>query len=244
MFRIERNLVHLGGVRTIRVNNETGEIIETIEEDPDVGIIPTGLNPQEVLAEAKQRAEHIIDSARNEANAIIEASKEDAENNRHQAWDEGYINGVDEGKRSYNDKILECDESLKRVMNEFLIEKKRAFSDMEDELLDLALRIVRKIINPADEAMEGVFVSLIKNALRQIAPDDRIMLRVSAADYERYFPEGSAVLELGNGVTVSASILKDASLGEFDCIIDKDDSTINAGLDTQLMNIQLAFEKS
>ena len=102
----------------------------------------------------------------------------------------------------------------------------------------------KKIINPAEEAVGGVFESLIKNALRQIAPDDKVRLRISANDYERFFPEGSAVFELGNGITVSASILKDLSLGEYDCIIDKDDSTVDAGFNTQLKLVELAFHKN
>jgi len=260
LFRIERNLVKHGGKLTVRVDKETGGLVETGEEpveeeqvdlDPVMGPVPPYINTEELINEARAKAKSIIENAQNEADSIIQKaenikqkSEDEAEENKRLAWDEGYAAGVIEGKESYEDKINECDESLKRVMKEFHEAKERAFSDMHGELADLAISIVKKVINPADEEVNGLFESLIKNALRQIAPDDKVMLRVSAADYERYFPEGSTVFELGSGVTVSASILKDISLNEFDCIIDKDDSTVNAGLNTQLKHIELAFRKN
>jgi len=263
LFRIERNLVKLGSKLAVRVDKETGGLVEDkdqpvedepLEEAPEMNVPQYHINTEEVINEARAKAKHIIEDARNEAENIIQKSEDEAKNiiqksedeaeeNKRLAWDEGYAAGVVEGKESFDDKIIECEESLKRVMLEFHEAKERAFVDMQDELAGLALSIVRKIINPADEEMTGIFESLIKNALRQIAPDDKVMLRVSAADYERYFPEGSTVFELGSGVTVSASILKDISLNEFDCIIDKDDSTVNAGLETQLKHVELAFRK-
>jgi flagellar assembly protein FliH len=247
LFRIERNKVNLKGVRTVKLDNETGELLESEVEELDNDSVNSTIDsyiiPEELINNAREQAELIIESARREAADIILAGKDQAEENSRQAWDEGYINGVEEGKRSYDDKMLECDEGLKRVLKELYDERSQTYSNLENELVDLSLKIVRKVINPADEAMDGVFESLIKNALRQIAPDKKIMLRISPADYDRYFSEGNAIFELGNGITVSASVLKDVSLGEFDCIIDKDDSTVNAGLDTQLKRIELAFSQ-
>jgi flagellar assembly protein FliH len=245
LFRYERDKVKLRGVRTVKLDSETGELLELDVDDFDNESAHSNVEPyiipEELIENAKEQAELIIEAARNEAADVILAGKEEAEVNSRKAWDEGYANGVKEGKRSYDEKILECGDSLKRVIKELHDERSQTYSSLENELVDLSLKIVRKVINPSDEAMDGVFESLIRNALRQIAPDDKIMLRISPADYDRFFSEGNAVFELGNGITVSASILKDVSLGEYDCIIDKDDSTVNAGLDTQLKRIELAF---
>ena len=258
MFRIQRNLVKIGAVRRVRVDAETGDIIEasidgvdekdiidfpdepepvkTIEKTPKV-------DPQVFIDDAKQKAQIIIDAAKDEEKRILDKAKEEAEINNKKAWDEGYEKGYEEGKHAFDEEITECDESLKRVIKEIYEERELTYSNLENEMVDLAIKIVRKVINPTEETLAGAFEALIRNALRQIAPDDKIMLRVSPADYERYFSEGSAIFELGNGVTVSASILKDLSLEEYDCIIDKDDSTVNAGLDTQLKHVQLAFQR-
>ena len=266
MFRIERHMVKLGSKLTVRVDSETGGLVEAdddvadIPDDsaadsvPDTDIYQVRENPEELLGKAREKSEQIIDSARSQAEQIIDdarsqaadilqQSEEEAVENRQQAWDEGYVKGEEEGKRSFDEKIAENEESLRRVIKELHDEREQTYADMEGELVDLALQVVRKVINPAEETIGGIFESMIRNAIRQIAPDDKITLRVSNADYEKYFSEGSAVFELGSGITVSTSILKDHSLGDFDCIIDKDDSTVNASLDTQLKHIQLAFHR-
>ena len=99
------------------------------------------------------------------------------------------------------------------------------------------------MINPAEELIGGAFESLIRNALKQISPDGRVIIRVGTAEYERFFSSGSAVFVLDSGVEVKASVLRDVSLGCGDLIIDTENETINAGLSSQLKQIALAFEK-
>jgi len=89
-----------------------------------------------------------------------------------------------------------------------------------------------------------VFTSLIKNALRQMPTEGRIIIRVGAAEYERFFSSGAAEIELDSGVVVKASVLRDVALNNGDCIIDTDDVTINAGLESQLQFVEIAFERA
>jgi flagellar biosynthesis/type III secretory pathway protein FliH len=243
---IERNLVNLSARRTTPVDNVDSETVDAeIDEDDILGESGhLSIGPQVLLDEAKHKAKHIIEAAQKEASEIISAGKAEAANIFAASREKGYSEGHLEGKKSFDAKIIENEDSLKRVIEALHEEKAQTFAGMEDELIKLSMEIVRKIINPAEEAAGGVFESLIRNALRQIAPDDRIMLRISSDDYERFFPEGNALFEFSNGVTVSAAILKDLSLNEYDLIIDKNDSTIDAGLDTQLRLIELAFQRN
>ena len=259
MFRIERRMVNLGAIRTIRIDgSETEEAaIYITQENPNVPdrrdvqntevSRQANLTAREIIDDATAEAERIINDAKDEAAGILYDAREEVEADRRAAWEEGYTEGADEGRHSYDEQlssdIAENEESLKRVIKELYDERELTFSGLEKDMAELSLQIVRKVINPSDEALQDVFESLIKNALKQNTPEDKIVLRVSPTDYEKYFSAGHTVFELEGGVTVSASVLRDISLNEFDCIIDKEDSTINAGLDTQLKQIQLAFTR-
>ena len=249
MFRIERRLVNLGTARTLQVDSETGALLEGEDEDllSSASYVNPVLSAQEILDDAKDKATHIIEEAREETATMILAAKEEAEESRNRAWKEGYSQGVEEGKRSYDEKLSQDmksnSQSLKRVIKELYDARERIHSKLEKDVVDLSLQIVKKIINPAEEALNGVFEALIKNALKQTASDGKIMLRVSIADYDRFFSTGNAVFELEGGVKVTASVLRDTSLDEYDCIIDAESSTANAGLDTQLRLIELAFTR-
>jgi flagellar biosynthesis/type III secretory pathway protein FliH len=117
------------------------------------------------------------------------------------------------------------------------------YDDYEGKVTELCLDIVKKVINPAEEALGNVFQSLILNAIKQIKLTDKIIIRVGPAEYERFFSNGNAVFDLHSGVTVTATVLKDMSFNDGDCVIDTDYETINAGLDSQLRLISLAFER-
>jgi len=207
---------------------------------------------QELLYEAENAArakvEEIIENARNEASLLLVVAHDEVEEEHKRARQEGFAEGSEEGKRSFDEllaeKIREDDEMLKRVLDEIHEERERFRSELENATAELAIEIVRKIINPAEEALGDVFMSLIKNALRQTSTDGKVVIRVGPVEYERFFASGAATIELDSGVTVSASVLRDISLGEGDCIIDTEDVTVNAGIESQLKYVELAFERA
>jgi flagellar assembly protein FliH len=263
LFRIERRNVNLSATRSFQVEISEDPEAGAVGEAPEAAVSATidvhaqqmaqaQEKAQEIIkkaeAEAKANAEKILADARNEVAALMLTTREEAEEERKRAWQEGYAEGSEKGKQSYDEKlaekIREDDEMVKRVIHEIYDERERIYSGLEDEVIGLALEIVRKVIHPAEELIGDVFESLIKNALRQMTPEGKIILRVGSADYERFFSSGSAVFEFEGGVTVTASVLRDVSLGIGDCIIDTEESTVNAGLDTQLKYIKLAFDKA
>jgi len=251
LFRIDRSLVKISGVKF--KNFDTDEKSEVAAEDelPDAAASAESMFNDYLSAaeiEINEQREAILEKAREQAGTIIAEAREEAEEERIKARQEGFEEGTQKGKSEYDEKIAEKiredDEALKRVLDEIYTEKERTYNELEEETTNLAIEIVKKIINPAEEALGDVFTSLIKNALRQISTDDKIIIRVAPAEYERFFSSGAADIELDSGVTVKASVLKDVALNDGDCIIDTDDVTINAGLDSQLRYVKIAFERA
>jgi len=251
LFRIDRNYVNLGVTRLARVENGDSAEADAIGESLNAAAstayaTQAQVEAQEMLREAHATAEKLLEDARDQAAIILFEAREKAAEDSLHARQEGFEKGAAEGKRSFDkelaEKISEDDAMLKRVIEEVLSEQQRVMDSMEEELVGLSLNIVRKIIHPADEAIGGVFEPLIRNVLRQMTPSDKLILRVSPADYDRFFAAGNAVFELDSGATLKASVMRDVSLGENDLIIDSSDETLNAGLESQLKQIQIAFE--
>ena len=203
-------------------------------------------------SETEAKIDAILEDAREQAAQIISDAQDEVEESHNRAREEGYKEGfekgTEEGKRSFDqqlaDKMHEDDEALKRVINELYEERERTYNELEDETVNLSMDIVRKIFNPSEEALGDVFLSQIKNALRQMATDSKIVIRVGPSEYQRFFSSGAATIELDSGTTVNASVLRDVALGEGDLIIDADDVTVNAGLESQLHYVKIAFERA
>jgi len=251
LFRIDRRLVNVSGIKFKKFDADDKSEVVAEGEVPDAATSAEAMFNDYLSAaerEIQEQKDEILAKARDQAAQIILEARDDAEEERKRAWQEGFEDGSDEGKRNYDEKIAEKiradDETLKRVLDEIYEERERTYNEMEEEVTNLSIEIVRKIINPAEDALENVFTSLIKNALRQMSTDGKIVIRVGAAEYERFFSSGAAEIELDSGVTVKAAVLRDVSLNEGDCIIDTDDVTINAGLDSQLQYVKIAFERA
>ena len=246
MFRIDKNLVNLATSRSVQLDGE--EMAAGPEGIPINTSATVAYMNEEAVRRARDNAEKILADAREEAAALMISAREQAEEELRHARQEGFAKGAGEGKRAvsekYEQKRREDDAALKRVIAEVYDERRRTYEQLEENVVDLALDVVKKVYAPAEELFGGVFESLIRNALRQIAPEGKIIIRVSSAEYERFFSSGSAMFHLDKGVTVTASVLRDASLGDGDCIIDTEDETVNAGLDTQLKYIKIAFKRA
>ena len=246
MFRIDRNQINLAAARSIRVESD-----DTETDAADVNLYAAASAAylaEETIRDAEEKASLIVDEARNEVAALLLTTREEAKEERRRAWQEGYAEGAEEGRRvvteKYQNKMREDSEKLNRVIGELFAERELTYSGLEADTVGLTLEIAKKIIDPADEAIEGAFEMLIRNALKQIAPESKVVIRVSPTEYERFFSSGSAVFELDKGSTVTASILKDASLGKNDCLIDTDKETVNAGFDKQMEYITIALTEA
>ena len=253
MFRIDRNYVNLAATRFVQVGNGEDTEADAVGESLYAAASATYVTQaqqqaQEILADAKEDAERIRQEARDEVAILMVSARDQAEEDRRRMVQEGFADGAKEGKRSFDEQLAkrlrEDDEVLQRVISEVYSERERTYDALEDEVTALAVEIVRKIINPPDEALGDVFRPLIRNALKQITPTEKVVLRVSQAEYERFFSSGSAVFQLESGSTVTAAIIRDPSLDPGDCIIDAEDETINAGVESQLKYVKLAFERS
>jgi len=253
LFRIDRKNVNVSRVKFKNFDDEDG-VSEVDAEDED---IPDAATSAEIMvndylraarSETETKMEQILENAREQAAQIILDARDEAEEERQRGFREGFEEGSEEGRRIYEEKteakIREDDETLKRLLDEMYEERERTYNALEGEVTNLAIEIVRKIINPAQDEIDNVYMSLIKNALRQMPNEGKVVLRVGAKEYQRFFSSGAAKIELDSGATVTASVLRDVSLTDGDCIIDTDDVTINAGINSQLQYVKLAFERA
>jgi len=254
LFRIDRRFVKLTASKLNKQKAEKHEVGAEGEDPEAATSAKTSETPSyndvymQYESEANEQAQEIVDEANEKAAQIIENAQNEIEEERKRAHDEGFAEGEREGKEIYETKleenIRENEESLKNVLDEIARERENTFAELEEEIVKLSLEIVKKIINPAEEELGNVYTSLIKNALRQMPTDGKFIIRVSPVEYEKFFSSGSAAIELDSGTTVTATILKDAALEEGDCVIDTEDVTINAGLESQYKYVKLAFERA
>jgi flagellar assembly protein FliH len=200
--------------------------------------------------EAQARAREIVRQAESEAEEILAQARRLAAQERARAYDEGFLEGHIEGDRKAAAEFAtiagENKQAVERVLSELDGAVRRANEDiarMEGDIKRLVFEIVRKIVNVSYEKDDKFFVGAVESALERIKPEGKLTISVSEQDFERFFASGAASFKV-NGGTFSAYIVKSPSLEPAEFIVDAGDVTVNAGLETQIRRVEVAFEKS
>lgn len=234
MFRIDKNFVKIQSPADLKIitSVETnspgpGEKKETKPQTPDPA----------------QATREITKAAEKKAAAILQKAEEEAKSIRSQARRSGYQEGKDEALASYEVQMKKSAESVRALIREIESARDVMFERFEDDIINLSLSVAGKIVNAAidRDAENKFFESMVVNALKQMKREGKILVRVSEEQFNTFFSAGSATFVLGGDESVTVSVEGDPTLKKHDLILESDGETVNAGADSQLKYIAIAF---
>ncbi|MBO4312449.1 MAG: HrpE/YscL family type III secretion apparatus protein [Desulfovibrionaceae bacterium] len=165
-----------------------------------------------LLAEARKKTDEMLCSA------------EEVWQARH---DEGYRDGVEEGKLELSEKMLET--ALSSV--EFI-------ENIERTLVDVVNKAVRKIIGELDDAER--ITRIVRTALNTVRGQHKVIIRVAPADEPVVSAALAAMTAKSSGESF-LTILADTRLSKDSCIVESELGVVDASLETQLKAIEHAF---
>ncbi|MBQ5728141.1 MAG: HrpE/YscL family type III secretion apparatus protein [Mailhella sp.] len=169
-----------------------------------------------------------------EASALLEAAREKAASMEKAALEayeekrqEGYRDGLEEGKLEHAEKMMET-----------IISSVEFIEGIESTLVNVVTQSIRKIIGEMGDRER--IVAIVRNALNVVRGQQKVTVRVSPADEE-------AVLQAMAAMTSSASgssfltVIADVRLEKDSCILESELGVVDASLSTQLKALENAF---
>ena len=169
-------------------------------------------------------ASALLDAAREKAAEMERAALEAYEEKRQ----EGYQDGLEEGKLEHAEKMMET-----------IISSVEFIEGIESTLVSVVNQAIRKIIGDMNDKER--IVAIVRNALGVVRGQQKVTVRVSPADE-------ASVLEAMAGMTASSSsssfmtVIADARLERDSCIIESELGIVDASLSTQLKALENAFK--
>lgn len=171
-----------------------------------------------------------------EAAAVLEAAKQRAEAIRQKAEEayevrkeEGYRDGLDEGRLENAEKLMET--AMSSV----------AFIEgIETTLVDVVVQSLRKIMGgiPPEERIVGI----IRQALTTVRNQQRVTVRVAPADEVAVREAFASMLQRVPGESSFLDLLVDARLDRGACILESEMGVMDASVETQLQAMENAFK--
>ena len=174
------------------------------------------LEAYEVLQKAKQDAEdHLI------------KTKEECEQLRKEAQEEGLQQGLEE----FNDHILSLDKEAKKILLE-----------MQKIILPLALKAAQKIVNKEIELNPETIVDIVIQAMAPAKQNKKITIFANKSDIEALEKNKPQLKEMFENLQV-LSIKERPDVTPGGCTIETETGIINATIENQWKALENAFAK-
>jgi len=194
-----------------------------------------------IIEDAKQMYLRIIEEANFEAQKILKNANVERENIHsfatEQGFSEGHAAGFSEGL-SQAEAIISQAAELKQQLDQ---RSMKMYKEAELEIMSIVLDIARKVIGEELTQNPEVLISLIKQALNKCAFKDKLVIRVSAQDYDFVKENRDHIIMLTEGIN-DLEIYCDKALQKGSCIVETTSGEINAGINIQMNEVQKAFE--
>lgn len=192
-----------------------------------------------ILDDAEKKAQSILEEARQEAKRIEAEALENAsatyDKHREDGQKDGYAQGFDAGQ---SEAQVLIDEAL-MIKEEWEIKKKQFIQNVENELIDLSIKIVENVINR--EIKEPAYIlDLIKKGIDHLTYSSSIVVRVSEYDFDYASANKSKIHAMLEGVE-HIEVRKDLSLNYGECMIDTESGSTDVGIDAQLEQVKSIF---
>ncbi len=206
----------------------------------DIGYKPE-TNKHDAAKQRLAEVNDIMDSARGEAQRIINKAKEDAEVIFQEAREEGIKVGTQEGVElgkvegyevGYSDGLKQV-EDLKndalKIVEDAKIEKEDIIDSAEVEVVEVIKDIIGNFFDCVYTIDDNVMLYLIRRGLRNATILEIVTIKVSEFDYNEVI---EAIDEFKKLVDSSKKIeiVKDFNLAKSDCVIDTDFGSIDCSL--------------
>ena len=164
---------------------------------------------------------------------LVSRAKEEADEIRKNAYNEGYKTGIEQAENDIN----KLQEEIKKYMNA----KEEVYQYIAPDILEISYDIAKKIIKEEIEANPQVIFNTIIDILKNVSKGEpKISIKVHPDDVKfvkEKLPEKIESLNIDSKI----SIIADPSLKRGDCKFYTNNGVVDATIDTQLEIIHKAL---
>lgn len=204
---------------------------------------------EEFLEHTRAECSSMKTAAEEEHNNIIEDAQQQAESIREDArkagHDEGFAAGHEEGlakaAEEQQEAILAANAKAEKTMADAKEESAAYVRQAEDEIAQLALQVVEKILPQHFIDVPQIILPLIRKALLKVKDQPEVIVRVAPADYDLALLARSEFQNLLEG-NAELTVHSDENLKQGDVVLETPNGNVDARVATQLEAVRKAMQ--
>ncbi|MBV7485199.1 HrpE/YscL family type III secretion apparatus protein [Bordetella sp. BOR01] len=171
-------------------------------------------------------AQAMLENARTQAQAVLDGANAAFEAERQR----GYADGKEEALLDQAEKMIE---TVGRTVE--------YFASVENEMVDLVMAAVRKVVDGFDDREK--IMTVVRNALAVVRNQKQMTLRLNPAEVDAVREQINELLAAYPGVGY-LDILADGRLPRGACILESEIGMVEASLDGQIQALRGAFQRT
>jgi len=186
---------------------------------------------------AQEEADKVIAEARRQAEDLAAETRKTLDDERTAAIAEGKEAGRLEGYAEGRAEVERLIERTQTVLERAQDKRGEILTETEQEIINLVLRITRKVVKVISESQREVVVSNVVQALRKVRDRGNIIIHVNLADLKLATEHTKDFIRMLEGVK-SIQVVEDSSIDPGGCIIETDFGEIDARISSQLTELE------
>ena len=190
-----------------------------------------------VKTAAQEEADKIIAEAHSQAEDLAAETHKTLEDERTAAIAEGREAGRLEGYADGRAEVERLIERTQTVLERAQDKRGEILTETEQEIINLVLRITRKVVKVISENQREVIVSNVVQALRKVRDRGNIIIHVNLADLKLATEHTKDFIRILEGVK-SIQVVEDSTVDAGGCVIETDFGEIDARISSQLAELE------
>lgn len=216
---------------------DTAADINLVRQQTDEILKETEQMVKDLLETARIEAEKKITEAKQEAEKIVQTGKENLRQIEEEGFNQGFGSGYAEGQKKAEEDYRSKLEEARNIVELAHEERKNILINSENEIVELAMAIARKIIGNEILSNPDFVVEVAKRAIQKAADREDITIRVSPENLDSALGAKDNIFQSVNGIR-NLKIVSDPTIEPGGCVVDTPNGTVDARIERQLSEIE------
>jgi flagellar assembly protein FliH len=212
---------------------------EPKQEQPVSHLDYAQVQSDQLLREARRRADEILDRAEQEAEA---KSKSICDAAREEGYRDGYAKGAAQAEqellRQRVAQATELGDQVQKFLEQAADKVDRQMDEQVDDLRDLAMAVAEKIVGVSLKSSSDVICRMIQAAIEKKKHKEWVRIYIAECDAKRMTQVPASLASALAALSDRVRIVPVAGDEPGTCIIEMPDEIVDASAETQLNNIR------
>ncbi len=193
-------------------------------------------------SDSQSKADLLLKNAKMEADRIIKEAQNSASNIKKEGYNAGYSKGLDDATHKVEQEFSTLSESLKNLCSEFGKKRDLFCEEHENIIIELALKIARKIIHQEVTANPDLIVGVLRAAIVHALNRERLKIRINPDDLLLCTKRKPEIIRDIEGIK-NIEFEPDENIGKGGAIVEYEFGEIDARLEQQFKEVETEVNK-